>query len=245
MLTILLQQKSSLITDFGPMYHEFHADALIKEPWNAYSSIFFLVPVLFWAIKLRGHYRENWIIILLLPLLLLNGVGSTFYHAFRSSNFFLIMDFAPAMVMSLIIGAYLWAKVFEKWYWGLLMIVFAFFITRFFSGTLADSLKISRINISYLMNGTIFLAPALIILFKSNFYKWAYVIISIFLLIGAIIFRSLDYPTPNPFPEIMPQGTHFLWHIFTALAVFSMGYYFYYLKDLSFKSKQHISKKMH
>jgi len=240
MLSILLQQKSSLITDFGPMYHEFHAYDLIKEPWNAYSSIFFLVPVLFWAIKLRGHYRENWIIVLILPLLLLNGIGSTFYHAFRSSNFFLIMDFAPAMLMSLIIGAYLWAKVFEKWYWGLLIMVVAFFITRSFSGIFAHSLKISHISASYLLSGALFLTPALIILFKSKFYKWSYLIVSIFLLIGAIIFRSLDYPTPNPFPEILPQGTHFLWHIFTALAVFSMGYYFYFIKNLNFKNNYHI-----
>jgi len=238
MLAILLQQRNPLITDYGPMYHEFHADAFIKEPWNAYSSLFFLVPVIFWAIKLWGHYRENLIIVIILPLLLLNGFGSTLYHAFRTSNFFLVMDFAPAMLMSLIIGTYLWTKVFGKWYWGLLLIIAALFFSRYFSGVFAHSLGISRINFSYIINGTAFLLPAIIILFKSNFYKWAYVLISILLLSGAIIFRSLDYPTPNPFPEILPQGTHFLWHLCTALAVFSMGYYFYYLKDLKLRPDQ-------
>lgn len=238
MLAVILQQRNPFITDHGPMYHEFHADAFIKEPWNAYSSLFFLVPVFFWAIKLWGHYRENLIIVLILPLLLLNGIGSTFYHAFRSSNVFLVMDFAPAMLMSLIIGTYLWTKVFGKWYWGLLIIIAAFFISRSVSGTFAHWLGISRINFSYIINGTTFLLPAIIILFKSNFYKWAYVLISILLLSGAIIFRSLDYPTPNPFPGILPQGTHFLWHICTALAVFSMGYYFYYFKDIKFQKKE-------
>ena len=236
MLAILLQQKNPLITDFGPMYHEFQADAFIKEPWNAYSSIFFLVPVLFWAIKLWGHYRENWIIVIILPLLLLNGIGSTFYHAFRTSNVFLVMDFAPAMLMSFIIGTYLWTKVFGRWYWSLLIIIATLFISRSLSGTFARSLGISRINLSYIINGTAFLLPAIIILFKSHFYRWGYVIISIFLLTGAIIFRGLDYPTPNPFPKMLPQGTHFLWHIFSALAVFSLGYYFYFIKDLSLKN---------
>lgn len=232
MLAVLLQQTNPFIRDFGPNYHEFVAEAFVKEPWNTYSSLFFLVPVFFWAIKLWGSYRENWMIVIILPFLFLNGIGSTFYHAFRTSNFFLILDFAPAIVVCLITGTYLWTKVIKKWYWGLLILISAYMIAplmmRFFTGLFGEAWS----NIGYFTIGTAFLLPALIFLLKTNYYKWGYVLMSILLLTAAIIFRSLDHPTPNPFPELLPQGTHFLWHIFSAMAVFSLGYYFYFIKHI-------------
>ena len=87
MIYSIAEKYGDFIRDSGPFYHEFHADAFIKEPWNAYSSLFFLVPVIFWVWKLRGQYRENLIITLMLPLLFLNGIGSTLYHAFRAADF--------------------------------------------------------------------------------------------------------------------------------------------------------------
>ncbi len=235
MLAILLNQINPLIKDFGPIYHEFIADALIKEPWNAYSSLFFLVPVIFWIIKLRGHYKEYWMISVILPFLFLNGVGSTLYHAFRAYNIFLILDFAPAIIVCLITGTYLWTKVLSKWYWGLTILLSAYLLATVIMFTFRKLFGEAAGNIGYVTIGAAFLLPAIIILLRSHFYKWQLVLTSIFLLSAAIIFRSLDYPTPNPFRETLPQGTHFLWHIFSALAVFSLGYYFYFIKSVSIK----------
>lgn len=223
------------IQDFGPNYHEFIAEATVKEPWNAYSSLFFLVPVIFWIIRLRGAYRNNWMIVLILPFLFLNGVGSTLYHAFRNSNIFLVLDFAPAIVICLITGTYLWTKILGKWYWGLSILIGAYLIAPLMIRLFVHWIGPVGSNIGYFTIGAAFLTPTLLILLKTKFYKWSYVAITVFLLIGAIIFRSLDHPTPNPFPELLPQGTHFLWHIFSALAVFSLGYYFYYIKEISLK----------
>ncbi len=153
----MLVLHQDLIKDFGPQYHEFVADALIKEPWNAYSSLFFLVPVVFWLIRLRGEYRENWIITLILPFLFLNGVGSTLYHAFRSSNFFLILDFAPAIVVCLITGTYLWTKVVRKWYWGLLILIAAYLIAPFMMRLFVNLFGEAWSNVGYVIIGIAFL----------------------------------------------------------------------------------------
>jgi hypothetical protein len=221
-------EVNPMIKDNGPMYHEFIADAFIKEPWNAYSSLFFLIPVIFWIWRLRGQYRKNWVIVLTLPFLFLNGAGSTLYHAFRNSNLFLFMDFMPAVALCIIVATYFWTKILGKWYWGLLIILSAYFLAGLTINLLVPILGRVAGNMGYFIIGLAFLLPTILNLFKTKFYRWDLILISIFLLLGSIIFRSLDHPTPNPFPNLMPQGTHFLWHIFSALSVFSLGYYIYF-----------------
>lgn len=219
------------ITDSGPLYHEFHFDSIVREPWNAYSSLFFLVPVAFWLWKLRGQYKKYYMITLIMPLLFLNGVGSTLYHAFRSSELALLLDWVPAQVMNLFISWYMWNKVLKRPFISVLAVLLfisgAILITIYLGPALGEMAG----NLGYFMIGMCLLAPALIYLFRTGFYNWHLLALT-FLCVGlALVFRSLDYPTPNPWPELMPQGTHFLWHITSAMAMFSLGYYFKYDRD--------------
>ena len=232
MLDLIAGTYGHMHGDSGPMYHEFHADAFIKEPWNAYSSLFFLIPVIFWTWKLRGQYRQHLIITAMLPLLFLNGIGSALYHAFRSSDIFMFLDGMPAMLLTVILTGYMWEKVWQS-LWKSVLTMILFYVTGIvFILALRPVLEDGVINISYLVSGTCLLLPTLIFLVRTNFYKWRLIFLSILFLGSALAFRSLDYPTPNPFPGVLPQGTHFLWHISSALAVFSLGYYLYYIKDI-------------
>jgi len=222
---------ADFIADSGPFYHEFHADAFIKEPWNALSSLFFLVPVAFWIWKLRGAYSKYPIITLLLPFLFLNGIGSTIYHAFRAYEWALLLDWLPAFIMNLILATYMW-KLIVKRVWLAVVFVLAFYALAMFSVfSLRQQIQEMAANIGYFFIGMSILIPSFIYLYQTRFYKW-YLLIGTFVLLGlALLFRSLDYPTPNPFPEFLPQGTHFLWHIVSAMAVFTMGYYFYFIRN--------------
>ncbi len=231
MLSDTLTNPRDFILDSGPLYHEFHFDSWIKEPWNAYSSLFFLIPVLFWLWKLRGQYRKYSMITILLPLLFLNALGSTIYHAFRASDLALMLDWMPAMVMNLILCWYFWNKLIKKpLISGVIVLTFFMlsgFIMSYFGATLGDR----AINLSYLLIGIGFIIPMMTFLINTRFYKW-HLLAMTFLFLGiALLFRILDYPTPNPFPELLPQGTHFLWHIVSALAVFSLGFYFKAIRD--------------
>lgn len=219
------------ILDSGPLYHEFHTDALVKEPWNAFSSLFFLVPVAFWIWRLRGVYMQYPMITILLPLLFLNGIGSTIYHAFRAYEWALLLDWLPAFIMNLILATYMW-KLVVKRFWLAIILVIAFYGLAIFSVfSLREQIQEMAANIGYFFIGMSILIPSFIYLYRTHFYKW-YLLIGTFVFLGlALLFRSLDYPTPNPFPELLPQGTHFLWHMVSALAVFTMGYYFYFIRN--------------
>jgi hypothetical protein len=82
------ENARNYIHDSGPLYHEFHADSLIKEPWNAISSLFFLAPVIFWLWKLRGRARG------IAALALVGFVGKTTYEHLTGATVF--VDHAEA-----------------------------------------------------------------------------------------------------------------------------------------------------
>lgn len=223
----------SLVHDHGPLYHEtFSGGDFILEPWNAFSSLFFLVPVVFWIIKLRGQYRQYPMITLLLPLLFMNGIGSTIYHAFRASNLALLLDWMPAFIMNLILSWYMWKKVLHKNILPIFVVLVFYMAAVIIIASFAPILGDLAANLGYLFIGLSILLPSVIFLVRTRFYKGHLLVLTFVFLGISLLFRSLDYPTQNPFPNLLPQGTHFLWHIVSAFAVFTLGFYFMYIQGL-------------
>ncbi len=104
------------ITDGGPWYAETHiTDAIIVEPWNAFSSLAIAFPAFYFLWKIRKNPKQYGFLLAAIPFLMLNGIGSTLFHGFRTSRFFLIMDFLPALIVTLMITVYFWSKVLPKW----------------------------------------------------------------------------------------------------------------------------------
>lgn len=212
-------------------YYELHPEALIKQPWNAYSSLIFFLPVIFWLWKIRGNYRKYAVLTTILPLLFLNGVGSTLFHAFNGGMVFTLLDVLPPFVMTLFLAAYFWKVAIDSWVWGTV-------ITLGFLGlnVLANywfhmyGTPEHGVNVYYLIAGIMILTPIFWNLMKSDWHGWHLVVLSLVFVTLALLFRSMDFPTPNPFPETLPQGTHFLWHIFSAIGVFPLGYYLIHLR---------------
>lgn len=224
-----IAKRQAHIFDGGPIYNEFVHDAVVHEPWNAYSSLFFFIPIIFWIWRLYGEYSKHWIVVALLPLLFLNGLGSTLYHAFRNSFWLLLLDSLPASLMSITLATYFWTKVVKKWYFGLLC-VFSFYGMAYLFFELIDPnsfLGKFGPNIAYFFVGCSLFVPIFIDLYRNKFHHWGLILSTIFFLVSALLCRTLDYPTPNPFPNVLPQGTHFLWHIFSSFAVFTLGFYIY------------------
>ncbi len=230
--------RRAQIQDGGPLYHEFVHDAMIKEPWNAISSLSFFIPVIYWIWKLRGEYKQHLIMVAIIPLLFLNGLGSTLYHAFRSSDAFLLLDWMPASAMSILLASYFWSKVLSKWYFGFLA-VFVFYLLGGISIMLFidESNRDFAPNIGYFFVGASFFIPIFILLYRNRFKHLDLIAYGFTFLALSLICRSMDYPNPNPFPDLFPQGTHFLWHIFSSFAVFSIGYFIYYYRKMELASK--------
>ena len=220
------------ITDGGPTYAETHiTDNLIVEPWNAISSLAIAAPAVYFLWKIRKEPLKYGFLLWCIPILFLNGIGSTLFHGLRTSRFFLYMDFLPAALLTLSITAYFWAKVMPKWWMAVFALGPVFFLRfavfEYFSGAFA-------INLSYTIGGTAFLVPIVLILRKYDYAKTINIIVAIVCFILAIYFRGAD----KDFTHIIPFGTHFLWHIFTGIGAYLLADYLYFLRTRELASSQ-------
>ena len=191
---------SSRLADGGPQYFETNLHRVIAEPWNAFSSLAFLIPVALFLWKLKGHYRENiFLIFVCAPLLAIGGIGSTLFHALRSSPFFLMLDVFPIALLTLSLSLWFCYKLIPKWYFLLI-----FFI--FFAGIRSVSFYFmhgqAAINLSYFLSGLMIFVPGLFYLFRTKFLTVRWLILSILL-----FFHCPDFPLYRRFsPAVIADG---------------------------------------
>ncbi|MBE0638596.1 MAG: hypothetical protein IH598_08750 [Bacteroidales bacterium] len=214
------------LPDGGPVYHETDLDHLFVEPWNAISSLTFLIPVFYLLYHLRGQYRQYaFLIFWAAPLMAIGGIGSTLYHAFRAHRFFLFLDFVPIAIMTLSISIYLWNKVLPHWMYVIgvitVSLIFRFAAFRLVEGHAA-------INLSYFITGLMIFLPAMIFLISTRFKYVKYLLYSALFLLLALFFRHAD-DWEN---QIFKAGTHWLWHIFTSIGALTLAVYLIKVKDI-------------
>lgn len=222
-----------LLQAMRPMYHEYHAEYFIKQPWNAASSLIFFIPVIYWIWKLKPNFRQYPVLTSILPLLFLNGLGSTLFHAFKPNMFFALLDGIPPMVMVILLSSYFWTKITHSWIKGVAIVLGCYGLNIFMVYILYVRYQMAgAANLAYLGTGLTLLAPITMVLIRTNWQQWKLIATALFFISMALLFRVLDYPNPNPLPETLPQGTHFLWHVFSAIAVIPLGYFLIHVQDL-------------
>jgi len=213
------------ITDGGPWYAETHiTDNFIVEPWNALSSLVIAAPAFYFLWKVRKNPRQYVFLLSAIPFLILNGLGSTLFHGLRSSRIFLIMDFMPALILTLMITVYFWAKALPKWWMGFIAVA-PVFLMRF--GVIDLWPGQGGINASYTVSGIAFLAPLFLFMRKYNYEKAINIILGTVFFIAAIWFRQVDHEYTN----IFPWGTHFLWHICSGVGAYFLADYLYFMRN--------------
>lgn len=210
-------------TDGGPFYAETDLTALIAEPWNAISSLAIVLPGVYWAIYLRWQLRKFMFIYCCIPLLVIGGIGSTLYHAFRSSNWLLVMDVLPQILLTLAVGFYFWIKVIpQKW---LSLTIIGFFLgLRFFFFEIMESEQ--AVNLGYFTTGTMIFLPVLMFLKNNHFRHLGDTLLSLLFLVLSLVMREVD----GLFTNLLPMGTHFLWHAFSGVGAFYLARLLYKLR---------------
>ncbi len=215
------------LNDFGPIYAETNSPGFLAEPWNAFSSLLMLLPAVIFFILIYKKPKEHpFLLFLAIPLSFVAALGSTLFHAFRTDVIFLIIDVLPAALLSLTVGLYFWWKIVKRLLYVILLFI-AFILIRF--GTFFFFKGDVAINISYFEAGLFILIPLILFIIKSRFYYVKYPALATLFFGIALLFRLTDHEAIN----IIPWGTHWLWHIFSALGVYC---FFFYLK--------HVEKKM-
>lgn len=220
------------LQDGGPVYRETDLDSLIVEPWNALSSLLIVLPAIYWLFRIGRDYRDYKFMLYAIPLMILGGTGSTLFHAFRASRFFLFMDFMPTAILTVSLTIYFWIKVFKRW-WYVLFIIIPSLGLRFVLFRYVELSEFMAINVSYTFTGILIGLPILILLIRTHYRNLLYVLLTIGFFITAILFREMDSRDIH----FLPMGTHFLWHAFTGFGAFFILAYLYKFR----KSEMHLN----
>jgi hypothetical protein len=218
----------SLIPDGGPLYAETNLQNIFVEPWNAISSLIYLVPAIFCFYWIKKRYRFYSFLTLSAILLILGGIGSTMYHAFRSSKFFLALDVLPIQGLTLLTIMYFWSRLIKSRLMGLLLILLFVGAKVVLHYTTDGSFKT---NMAYLINGIMLFLPIIVYMFFTRFSKGGYIVISILFFSISLFCRQIDLHSV----EYLSMGTHWLWHIFSAIGSGFLGYYLYAVRTADIK----------
>lgn len=199
----------------GPIYCEtpLAAFSFPAEPINFFSNA---VIVLFGlvALYLSHKYKSSADVWALAVLLTLTGVGSFLWHGFRTP-LALTLDVVPGLLF-LLLFVYVWARRVWETYRS------AFFLATFFVGTFVLSWVTQQIipfrGPPLGVVAAVLIAAGYLIMKTRKRYGaialWGGASIGLSLL--AFFFRSIDLYTC----DVVPFGTHFLWHIFLSTGAF-------------------------
>ncbi|MBX3102004.1 MAG: hypothetical protein KF690_05810 [Bacteroidetes bacterium] len=235
------EQIRERIHDHGPIYAETNPDHLIMEPWNMVSAALFIGIVFSWIVRLRGQFRQHPFLAACLPLLLVGGVGGTIYHGFRAHDVWLVMDWLPILLLSLLTSIFFWRqlRLSGRTIFGIIGGLFVLQVLISWAIRM-DWLPLSRmagISISYGMMALLMLLPISLVLYRTGYRHARFIVLALSCFLLAVSARALDLELSIVFP----MGTHFLWHTFGALAAtLVMEYVYRYQRTINAVRKRHL-----
>ena len=216
--------------DQGPVYRETNMSRMPVEPCNTLSNLVFLAVFIYFAVKTRFSYKKFPLLVIFLSILLLGWIGGTVYHATRSHNVWLLLDYIPIMFLVLMSSIYFWREVVGKWILVFTFTLLPVIIYRFIFETLTMSHSIS-VSIGYSVLALIIVIPLVLHCVCKNPSGWKLVVGALGSFIIAITFRILD---DRGLIESFTMGTHFLWHLFGGFSCFFMFYYVYNTEKINY-----------
>jgi hypothetical protein len=180
------------------------------EPLNALSNLGFIVVAwLLWR-DARNLDRLDSGVRLLLAIVFFVGIGSFLFHTFANTAT-LWLDILPILFFLL---TYLWLSVRRILNWNIAAAaasVAVFLLAIFGAG-----------RFGYLLNGAPFYLPALLMLIGLSIAhaerrgEYVTMLGATIVFVFALTFRTLD----NTICHLFPTGTHFLWHLLNAVAMY-------------------------
>lgn len=224
-INILLQ--TTLPLDGGALYTETNLNQVIKEPFNTLSSVLFLVIAVSWLVRLKGFSKQHPYLSFNSWILLIGSIGGAIYHAFRIHPFFIYMDWVPIFVLCVSASIYFWIKALGKWRYGVIVLLIFFVIEAIIRNLMLGGKPGLAINLNYATLALMIVVPVFMLLIKTAWKNALLIVLAVLCFVAALFFRIADgwgYLT---------TGTHFLWHIFGALATSLMLLYVYRLNKAS------------
>lgn len=198
--------------DSGPIYLETLDGRFPVEPYNTLSNLIFLFIIIYWGLKVYKNTKEHLFLAWVLPVIAVSYVGGTIYHATRSHEFWLRLDWMPIMFLCAALVIYFIFKVVKPWWQRLLLVVLllgASYMLRIIPIPTGW-----RISLGYVITAITILLPLVWYLIKTKGKNVSLIILSFAIFAVAVMFRSIDKNQ-----TFLSMGTHWLWHFFGGVAV--------------------------
>lgn len=212
----------NISSDLGPVYHETNMENFPVEPWNTVSNLIFLAIFLYWAYRIKGNIVNQYLVALSLPFLFIGWVGGTIFHATRSHELWLYMDFLPIYFLGLSLACFYWYKITESFFK-----VVAFTVVPYLTFNLLTSyLDLPQNFTDSSVYFFIFVIAAFPLLRYAIGKPRSYCINLIYA-ITCFCFAIIARITDKAFIDLLPMGTHWLWHIGGGFCTFFMFKFVY------------------
>lgn len=221
------------INDFGPLYTETDLNSFPVEPFNSFSNLFFLAVVIYWCLQLKNvdmppRFRKY--LIFSLPVLFIGFVGGTVYHATRSHDIWLLLDFLPILILVLITSYFCWRRLKMSLPVIAVCLVGLIALPRLYVYSFAKNAEVN-ISFSYFILSLAVTLPIFIYEFKNGKktlkpFLWALGTVMV-----ALCFRIAD--SSDFVTAFVPIGTHWLWHSLGALGCHLLISYLRKSEDLA------------
>jgi len=205
------------INDFGPAYTETDLSSFPVEPFNTFSNILFLVVVIYWYMQIRNTVlppRFKKYLIFSLPILLVGYVGGTIYHATRSHDIWLLLDFLPILILVLITSYFCWRRLKMSLPMIALCVFGLIALPRLYVYSFSKEAGVN-LSFSYFILSLAVTLPIFIYEFKSDRKTLNSFLLALGTVMFALCFRVAD--KSDFVVNYMPIGTHWLWHSFGAI----------------------------
>ncbi len=218
LLTALIQT----VNDSGPIYKETVMGRFPVEPFNTASNLVFLAVIIYFSIKIWNSSRSHYFLKAIMPIFFLGYIGGTVYHATRSAEFWLLLDWVPIVLLCFACSIYFVFKSTVRWTSRLLFI--GVIIALNLIPRMLPMPQGYGISVGYLGSAVAVILPILFYLYRTGWARGTYLVLAVVSFTVAVVLRTLDKKYDI---EWLWMGTHWLWHTFGAIAVFWLVWFIY------------------
>ncbi len=203
------------VQDSGPIYRETVMGRLPVEPFNTFSNLVFLAVIIYFAIRVYRSSRQHLFITGILPVIFVGWIGGTVYHATRSGELWLLMDWIPIVVLCIACSFYFLLKSMRSWRWRLAVIALVM-VLNILPRVIVLPAGYSN-SVGYLCTALGVVIPIVLYLSRTRWLRVHYFVYAVLWFLLAVSFRTIDKKFDLDF---LWMGTHWLWHLLGGVAVF-------------------------
>ena len=227
------------VQDSGPIYKETVMNRFPVEPFNTVSNFIFLATILYFSYLIYKSDKKHLFLTICMPVYLIGFIGGTVYHATRSAEIWLLMDWVPIVLLCLACSIYFLIRAKTTLLSKVILLVVVIML-NVLPRWLDFPARFST-SLGYVGTGAAVVLP---LVFYGKSIKWRYfgnIILSILSFIAAVSFRTLDRLQDL---DMFWMGTHWLWHTLGGVAVFFLMRYIYLDQEKSVGSESRQQRKL-